>query len=179
MTYDLEKVKVSGYVTSENGILLKGAKVSCNEYETTTLADGYYDLVLSTQRKYDVKVTLLGFISETKTVFIEKDEIVNLDFCLSRDVGNSSIVGHIFDIESNDPISVGSVILILPIFNRYADITEGGRYEFSKMPAGTYKLLTSIQDYQDYASNISIKDNETITHDIFCKNNKIVEPAWG
>jgi hypothetical protein len=179
MTYDLEKVKVSGYVTSTNGILLSGAKVSCNQYETSTLADGYYILELLPQKNYDVKASLQGFISEKKTVLLEKDEIENLDFCLSRDMGNSKIIGHVFDIESNDPINVGSVILILPIFNRYADIREDGRYEFSKIPAGTYKLLTSIPDYQNYTSKISIKDNQTFTHNILCKNNKVVEPAWG
>jgi len=179
MTHDLKKIKVSGYVTSENGILLSGTKVSCNQYETTTLADGYYSLELLPQRKYDVQANLHGFISEKKTVLIEKDEIINLDFCLYRDLGNSKIVGHVFDIESNDPISVGSVILVLPIFNRYADIRKDGRFEFSKIPAGKYKLLTSIQDYQDYNSQISVKDNETFTHNIFCKNNKVVEPAWG
>lgn len=172
--------KISGHVFSKNGAILNGAKITCDGFETAALADGYYTFDNLPSGNYEVKVILEGFRPESKRITIKKGDVLALDFYLSEAVGTGKIRGCVYDNESRKPIANdGTVILILPIFNKYARINEKGCYEFASLSAGTYKLSTSIPEYEDCDAIVTISEGESKIHDFFCKVKRAVEPPWG
>jgi hypothetical protein len=172
--------KISGVVSSPDGGMIKSAKVACEEIEKRTLADGSFVLDGLATGTHKVTVSLQGFKSISKTVSIQEGEEATLDFCLSKDTGTAKIHGHIYDATSKKPVEPGgTVILILPVANKYKHIDRNGYYEFENLPAGTYKLLTSIAGYEDRKVILTVDNDEIKAHDFFCKTQKIEEPPWG
>lgn len=174
------KNNLSGYVHSISRIILNGAKVTCGEFESITLADGYYTFNELPARTFEVTVNLKGYQSTSKKVTIKDNEHTIQDFILNKASGTASIKGNIRDSETNEPIgNKGTVILILPISNRYIPIDENGYYEFDNLPRGTYAIYTSIPEYDDCDTVLTLIDDESKLHDFSCKKNRDVEPAWG
>jgi len=172
--------KISGHVYSKSGTIIHGAKVRCNEQITHTLADGYYFFNDLGPSIFELSVTIQGFQPETKTVAIKVNEHVTLDFYLNNAVGNASIQGHVYDSETRKPIvDKGTVILILPVFNKYAHIDVDGAYIFNELEAGTYTLFASVPGYYDCKIVLTINEGESKIQDFFCRLNKDIEPAWG
>ena len=177
---DSKKKKLSGYVCSTDCAILNGAKITCNEFETLTLADGYYILDELPTGILEVIVNLKGYQSTSKKVTIKDNEHTVQNFILNKASGTSSIKGNIRDSETNEPIvNKGTVILILPISNKYKPIDANGYYEFDNLPAGTYTLSTSIPEYDDSDIVLTLLDGESKLHNFSCKKNRDVEPAWG
>ena len=177
---DSEKGKLSGYVSSTDRAILNGAQVICDEFETLTLADGYYTFIELPLGMIEVTVNLKGYQSTSKKVTIKDNEHTHQNFILNKAQGTSSIKGNIRDSETNEPIvNKGTVILILPISNKYIPIDANGNYEFNNLPAGTYTLYTSIPEYDDSDIVLTLLDGESKLHDFSCKKNREVEPAWG
>ena len=176
----LTKSKISGHIYSKNGAILNGVQVSCGQFKTLTLADGFYGFDKLRSGNYEVKVSLKGFQSGSKKVSIRDNELVNLDFYLANASGTASIKGHVYDSETGKLImDKGTVILILPISNRYVPIDAKGYYEFNNLAEGTYTLFTSISGYDDCDTTITIANGESKENDFFCKINRTIEPAWG
>ena len=174
------KSQIHGHLYSKENALLNGAKVSCNELETVTLADGFYVFDNLPSGNYRVVAELKGFQSETKQVSLRDNDVIVLDFYLSKALGTAKIRGRVYDKETGEPIlSGGTIILILPVSNKYADIDVKGYYEFENLSADTYSVSTSIPKYDDIETILTVSDGETVTHDFFCIPNKDVEPAWG
>jgi hypothetical protein len=172
--------KISGIVSSTDGAMIKSAKVACEEMETRTLADGSFVLNGLATGIHKVTVSLQGFKSISKTVSIQEGEEMTMDFCLSKDTGTAKIHGHVYDAASKQPVEPGgTVILILPVANKYKHIDKNGYYEFENLPAGTYKLLTSIAGYEGHKVILTVTNDEIKAHDFFCKTQKIEEPPWG
>ena len=170
--------KISGHVYSKKGAVLNGAKVTCGEFKTLTLADGLYVFDKLPSGSFEVKVSLKGFQSETKKITISETSL--LDFYLDIASGNANINGYVYDSDTGKPIAnKGSVILILPISNKYVHIDKNGYYEFSNLSAGTYNLSTSIPEYDDCGTVLTIAEGESKENDFICKLNNTVEPAWG
>ena len=177
---DSAKSKLSGHIYSKSGALLNGARIMCDGFETLTLADGFYVFDDLPTRTFEVRVNLKGFQSESRKVTIRDNEVAVLDFYLSKASGTARISGRVYDSETSKPmVNRGTVILILPISNRYAHIDGDGYYEFVNLPAGTYTMSTSIPEYDDCDTVLAIADVESKVHDFFCKFNRDVEPAWG
>jgi len=59
-------------------------------------------------------------------VTIGDDEVTVLDFRLPQATGTSRIKGHVYNSDTNEIIKTGTVILILPIYNRYARVNVDG-----------------------------------------------------
>ena len=174
------KSGISGHVYSKSGALLNGAKVTCEDFETLTLADGFYIFDKLRLGTYEIKVSLKGFQSESEKISIKDSETAIVDFYLDKAIGTASISGHVYDSESGKPIvNKGTIIMIIPITNRYAYIGANGYYEFSNLPAGTYNVSASIPEYYDCDAVLSIAEDEFKEHDFYCKVNKTVEPPWG
>ncbi|UCE15911.1 MAG: carboxypeptidase regulatory-like domain-containing protein [Candidatus Bathyarchaeota archaeon] len=172
--------RISGHIYFADGAMIKSAKVSCDGIETRTLADGSFVLDDLTTGTHEVTVSLQGFKSTSKTVSIQEGEKLTLDFHLSKDTGTAKIHGHVYDATSKKPVEQGgTIIFILPVANKYKPIDKNGYYEFEKLPAGTYKLLTSIAGYEDHKVILTVTDDEIKAHDFFCKTQKIEEPPWG
>ena len=171
---------IQGHLYSTEGAILNGAKVSCNDRETLSLADGFYSFKDMPQGRYEVQVDLKGYQSATQTVSTRENEVVVLDFNLSKAIGSATISGRVYDSETGESIeSGGTIILIQPISNRYATIDRKGHYTFDNLPAGTYNLSTSIPEYDDTDALLTVEDGESVVYDFYCDLNKEVEPAWG
>lgn len=171
---------IRGHLYSTEGALLNGAKVTCNDQETVSLADGFYAFEDLASGQYEIRVDLDGFQPGTQTVSTGENEVVVLNFYLSRAFGSASIRGQAFDQDTGEALGRGgTVILIRPVSNRYTPIDEKGHYAFDHLPAGTYRVSTSIPEYDDVNTLITVKDEECIVHDFECKRNTEVEPAWG
>jgi hypothetical protein len=171
---------ISGHVHSHSGALLNGATVTCSEFETLTLADGYYSFKGLNAGTFEVTVNLQGYQPESKTITVTENDTTILDFSLAQAAGAAQIHGHIFDDETQERIlNTGSVILVLPISNKYSPIDDNGYYEFAELPEGSYRLVTSIPEYHDHDATVSLNDGETKNYDFFCKKTHIVDPAWG
>ncbi|UCE28506.1 MAG: carboxypeptidase regulatory-like domain-containing protein [Candidatus Bathyarchaeota archaeon] len=172
--------RISGYIYVSDGSRLKGAKVACGETETRTLADGYFVLDALVPGDLDVTANLQGFKPESKTISLHEGEEINLDFHLSKAKGTAGIHGYVYDAKSKKTVGKGgSIIIVLPISNKYGSIDKDGYYEFTNLPAGTYKILTSIQGYADNNATLKVNDAETKEHNFFCKTQNIEEPPWG
>ena len=172
--------KISGHVYSVDGAVLNSAKVACDGMETKTLADGFFVFDGLTAGTYDVKVSLQGFKSTSRSISTQEGEDVVLDFCLPKALGTAKIEGYVYDVESKEPIEEGgTVILILPVANRYKDIDRDGYYKFENLSADTYKILTSIPGYEDQEVTLTVIDDEIKTNDFLCKIQEIEEPPWG
>ena len=171
---------ISGDVKTVDGILLSNAKVTCNDVETTTLADGTFALANLEPGTYDITVSLQGHESITKSVSIQEGDVTTLSFCLPKSVGAGRIFGQIYDSESKEIVQKGgSIILVKPIVNEYGQIDQNGHFEFKNIPAGTYKILPSISGYVSNCVTIEVTDGEVKQQDFIVKLLDIVEPPWG
>jgi hypothetical protein len=174
------KFTIHGHLYSKEGALLNGAKVSCIDHETLSLADGFYVLEDLPLGRYEVHVVLTGFQSATKTVSIKENKIVVLNFQLSKSLGSATISGWVYDSKTGKSIECGgTIILVQPISNRYANIDINGQYTFNNLPAGIYSLSTSIPEYDDADVLLTVLDGESAVHNFSCNPNIEVEPAWG
>ena len=172
--------RISGYVTSVEGAMLSGATVACCGTETKTLADGFFVLDGLDLGSYDIRVSLQGFTPTSKAISVGKGEEVTLDFCLSKSIGTAKIHGRVYDAESKEVVeNRGSVILILPVANRYKHIDSNGHYGFDNLPAGTYKILTSIPRYEGRSATVTATEGEIETYDFLCRPIEVEEPPWG
>jgi len=171
---------ISGNVKSVDGILLSNAKVTCNETETTTLADGSFTIANLEPGTYDITISLQGHESITKSVSIQEGNKTTLSFCLPKSVGAGKIFGQIYDSESKEIVHKGgSIILVKPILNEYGQIDQNGNFEFKNLPPGTYKVLPSISGYVSSSVTLEVTDGEVKKHDFIVRPLDVVEPHWG
>lgn|GEM_PF-1436682 len=172
--------RITGYVYSEKGSPLGSAKVTCNGKNTITLFDGSYEFKNIEPGIYKITVSLKGFKSQSKVITIRKDDIINLDFRLPEAKGTAKVYGTVYDAETKKPItSGGTIILVLPVANRYALLDEKGRYEFNELAEDSYDLWTSIPGYEDERATVTLAEGEKKIQDFFCRPIANIEPPWG
>ncbi len=92
-------------------------------------------------------------------------------FSLSVSAQTGSLRGSILDKDTGNPIIYANVILEGTNYGASSD--ENGFYVFSKIPVGTYKLLTTYIGYKNYEGTIEIKDNRIISHSIYMESESI------
>ena len=171
---------ISGNVKSVDGIILSSARVTCNGVETKTLADGTFAIDKLEPGTYDVTVNLQGYETITQSVLIQEGNVTELIFCLQKSVGASKIHGHIFDAESKVIVKKGgSIILVKPVFNEYGEIDREGHFEFTNLPTGTYRIVTSIHGYGTGSVTLELDKGEVKRHDFILKPLDVEEPPWG
>ncbi|MCP8309031.1 MAG: carboxypeptidase regulatory-like domain-containing protein [archaeon] len=174
------KSRIVGCVYNQQGSVLGGAKVICKGKGTITLFDGTYRFENLSPGTYDITVSLKGFQSQSRTIVIREGETVTLDFYLSEAKGTARICGNVYDAETKKPVtSGGTIILILPIANRYAHLNKNGYYEFTNLVADTYDIWTSISGYEDMKAFITVAEGEAKIQDFYCKPILFTEPPWG
>jgi len=179
-THSKPSSRIFGRVFSTDGAMLQGVRVSCQGKETRTLADGTFVFKDLPPGSYKVVVNLEGFESESKDISIQAGENVIQDFHLAKTRGTAKICGHVYDAESKKIVSQGgTVILIMPVANRYKHIDRNGYYEFENLLAGKYTLVTSLQGFEDNKIVQSVVDGEIRILDFFCKPMRTEEPLWG
>ena len=169
---------IQGSVLSELGSLIGSAGVACNGKKTITLFDGTFCLKDIEPGTYTITASLKGFKSQSRQVTIGKDSKTAVDFRLSLAHGTSKISGMVYDAETKKPLTCGTVIMILPLTNRYAQINNGF-YEFDALVGDSYDLVTSLEGYENGKATVAVKENERIKHDFSCKQAVVVEPLWG
>ena len=171
---------IAGCVYDAKGNPVGGVKITCDGYETITLFDGTYKFTDLKPSNYTVTVNLKGFQVQSKTVEAKADIVTVADFRLVEAVGDAKVYGYVYDDEAKQPItSGGTVILILPVSNRFANINREGYFEFSKLPLDTYEIYTSIHKYIDKKIVVTVMQGETKRVDIYCTHEPFEEPFWG
>lgn len=176
----ISNARIVGHVYSERGAMLGSAEVTCNGRKTTVLFDGSYEFRNIEPGTYAITASLRGFKTESKTVTIQKDEVTTLDFHLSHAIGTAEISGTVYDAETRRPItSGGTVILILPIANKYSPLDRNGHYEFNDLVEDSYDLWTSIPGYDDGKATAKVAEGEKKVQDFFSRPTMSVEPPWG
>lgn len=172
--------KVLGLLRSQNGAMLQGATIVCDGLETKTLADGSFILSSIPVGEHEVTASLQGFKTTTWKVSVKEGDNVIEDLHLANATGTARIRGRVFDAETKKVIDkCGTVMLILPLANKYSHIDSDGHYQLENLPAGRYKVATSIQGYNDSETTLEVADRETKTYDFFCYATRTVEPSWG
>jgi hypothetical protein len=172
--------RIFGHVYSEKGTPLGSAKVACNEEKTITLFDGFYEFKNVKPGTYTIVASLKGFKSDSRTVTVQKDEVITLDFRLSEAIGTAKIYGTVYDASTKKPIaSGGTIILVLPITNKYALLDKNGRYEFKDLAKDSYDLWASIPGYEDERAKVTLVEGEEKVQDFFCRPIVNIEPPWG
>ncbi|MEM2873002.1 MAG: carboxypeptidase regulatory-like domain-containing protein [Nitrososphaerales archaeon] len=172
--------RIFGHVYNEKGTPLGSAKVTCSEKKTLTLFDGFYEFKNVEPGTYTIVASLKGFKSDSKTVTVQKDDMITLDFRLSEATGTAKIYGTVYDASTKKPIaSGGTIILVLPITNKYALLDKNGRYEFKDLAKDSYDLWASIPGYEDEKATITLAEGEEKIQDFFCRHVVNIEPPWG
>ena len=171
---------ISGNVTSADGTILSSARVTIKGVETRTLADGTFAIDNLEPGTHDVTISLQGYESINQSVSIQEGNVTKLSFCLRKSVGAARIHGHIYDAESKEIVqNSGSIILVKPIFNEYGQIDRKGHFEFTNLPTGKYKILTSIPGYETGCVTLELNKGEVKRHDFILKSLDVEEPPWG
>jgi len=171
---------ITGHVYSLKGSPLGSAKVTCNEKKIITLFDGSYEFKNIEPGTYTITVNLKGFKGDSKKVTIQKDDMITLDFQLSEAIGNAKIYGTVYDAKTKRPITLGgTIVLILPIANRYALLNKNGYYEFNNLAEDSYDLWASIPEYEDERAVVKITEGEEKVQNFYCRPIQIIEPPWG
>ena len=172
--------KIVGCIRNQKGNALGGVKVVCDGNDTLTLFDGTYRFESLNPGIYTITVSIKGFQSQNKLITIQEDEIMTLDFYLTKALGTAKICGHVYDAETKKPIiSGGTIILIQPVSNRYTHINKNGYYEFTDLAKDIYDICVSISGYVDIKDKINVEEGETKLRDFFCNPIQIIEPPWG
>lgn len=175
--------KILGRVLSEDGSMLSAARVKCSpgNMEAITLFDGSYKLEYLPPGSYTVTASLKGFQGQSKSVILKENETAILDFKLPRAIGNSKIYGRVLDAETKMPIQTNvTLMLILPVANRYAVIDKDAYYEFDKLPSDIYEIFAvPLNGYWEEKAIVSVGENEVKKVDIFLRPKIVVEPPWG
>lgn len=172
---------IRGVVTNTKGRPIAGAEVKCNGEETGTLFDGTFNIENLVPSTYVVTVTQKGFQNQKKEIKLGKHQNADLDFRLIIKEGGGKIYGYVLDSKTSKPIgSGGTMIMILPSNNKQIPIRQkDGYFEFSKLPADTHQIWTSILEYDDEFKEIQLEENEKKRVDFLIRKNEAVEPPWG
>ncbi|NJD75826.1 MAG: carboxypeptidase regulatory-like domain-containing protein [Candidatus Methanoperedens sp.] len=171
---------ISGHVYSESGSALGSAGINCNGNRSVTLFDGAFELGNLAPGTYSVTASLKGFKSQTSTVTVEKDKTAIIDFYLPRAKGTSKICGIVYDAGTGKPVaSGGTVILVLPVTNKYSNLDKEGRYFFTDLAGDGYNIVTSVSGYEDGKVMVDVEEGREKVQDIYCKPVLPVEPPWG
>ncbi|MCP8305346.1 MAG: carboxypeptidase regulatory-like domain-containing protein [archaeon] len=171
---------IIGFIRNQKGSALGRVKVVCDGKDAITLFDGTYRIEGLDPGTYTITVSLKGFQSQSRVITIREDETLTLDFYLSEARGNVKIRGNVYDAETKKAVtSGGTIILILPISNRYVHLDERGYYEFTDLVEDSYDIWTSVSGYVDTKATVKVAEGETKTHDFYCKPIQLVEPPGG
>lgn len=172
--------RITGNIYGRKGGRLGVAKLTCGGRKTITLFDGAYEFADLKPATYTIDVRLKGFQSESKKVVVKGGETKTLNFYLNEAGGSAKIHGYVYDAVTGKPVSsVGTVILILPVANRYAVIDKNGHFEFKDLPADTYEVWASVQGYSEEKTTVTLAEDETKKIDFRCRAELFEEPPWG
>jgi len=151
----------------------------CGERETTTLFDGSYAFRDLAQGTYEIRVSLEGYAESPQSVTMGEGEEVAHDLVLEQAAGKGRIWGSVVSEDTGRPPSTGGAVFIgRQTFNRATPINPlNGRYEFNGLPPGTYRLWTSVLEYEDKMVTVELKDDEAVENMAIKK--RLEEAPWG
>ena len=172
---------VEGQVFDMRGRTLGGVKVTLDGIETTTLFDGSYSFRSISAGPHKLDVMVEGYKNVKRTVDVEEGKPARADFHLEAEIGESTIYGSVLDGETETPIKHGGAVYMSDLINiKSAPINPAtGRYEFVKIPKGTYQIWASVNEYQDDKRTIKIELKEERREDFQLAKRKDLDPPWG
>ncbi|HLR24189.1 MAG TPA: carboxypeptidase regulatory-like domain-containing protein [Candidatus Avipropionibacterium sp.] len=157
--------EIYGTVTDDQGNLLEGVTIEIPEanLSTTTNINGDYNLGVGAGR-YEVYAKLHGYEAESKEVTIEDlGEALQLDFVLEQ-TDRATVEGKVTDIEDRGIEDV-QITLIEQHNEIEHDTTTDrqGKYQFTDLIAGDYRLVIEANGYQTIEEFFSLKEGEQLT----------------
>ena len=171
---------IVGKVVSPRGNPLSGVKIEISGEEATTLADGTYRIEGLASSTYEVTAHINGYEPNLKVVTVGEVGNTTVDFSLREAVGTGTIEGLILDNTTKKAISSeGTVVLILPLGNKYASVDDKGHYRFVGLPPGSHELWASSSLYEDKRMTVTLREAERKIINFHCVPSNRVEPPWG
>lgn len=149
----IDKAYISGTVTDENGIPVRGAQVN----SVYTNSEGKYALAVSTKGKYIVNVKAVGYDSVSKEMdILAGDYVLDVSLAAAK-YGNLSgaLEGAIGSRLVLTPVNVaGSDVSV-----RSAVTSSECKFEFRYLPVGAYRL--NIQP-EDVTEDVQINEGDNV-----------------
>jgi len=172
---------IRGKVVSKRENPLGGVKVECSGRTATTLSDGTFQLNDMEVTEHLLTASLKGFQTESVNISLKETDDLFLELNLLDAKGNGTIYGNVYDDNNMLVTSGGTVILLLPASNQYAQMNHQGRYEFKNLPPDKYAIHTSIPHHRDLSVQVTVEKGAKKRHDFYCKraNEEEVDPPWG
>ncbi len=180
-TQDKLLSSIKGKVFDERHRRVGGAVVQCDEFVKSTLFDGSYNFDSLEIGSHILKVKVEGYKTINKEVEVGEGELQEIDFSLDPETGELKIFGYVFDSKTSKPIKEGGRIhMFKSTYNTSVSINPlTGYYEFIDLPAGTYRIGTSILDYRDEEKIVTVQEGEERSENFICVKRDDLEPPWG
>jgi hypothetical protein len=148
-----ESVVVSGVVSeAEGGAPLAGATVSVGGFETTSSADGGYELRDLATGSREIQAVLDGFETYANTVELQAGSN-------RHDIGMlqaASISGAVVADETGDPVAGVTVRATLGQTNAQTTSGPDGTFELRNLPPGAVELRVTADGFNPYLDSLDI-----------------------
>ena len=140
---------------------------------TETDENGYYE-IHTPDEELELSIDLYDYYYYEIDITVGEDEVVEEDIYLERyPPENAMVYGYVYDAETNDPIYDADVDMEDDdAYFNYTWTDFAGYYELNA-PAGTFILYCYYTDYsndiyyESHRSEIILKENQKIQHDIY------------
>ena len=152
---------ISGTVTdADSNEPLANVGVTLQSVGTlNTGSDGHYEFSDVKAGTYTMQVQCTGYISDTKTVNVLVDKVIQVDFKLKKKQSTGSIVGIVKDAYSREPL--GGVELTLASLGLAVSTGSDGRYEFKEVAVGDHTVQAKRVNYVTDTKTVSVSADKT------------------
>lgn len=156
--------------SSELGGAIVQAKDVDGSYTATD--SGAYVMELDSG-EYAVSAQKSGYIKNTETAKVSALSTTNTDIGLEVDPKSSSISGTVTDKKTGEPLEGATITIKKKSFKEETTSDSEGKYSFTELEAGKYKMIAKKSGYKKYKKNkIKLKINHEVNKDIPLKDIK-------
>ncbi len=161
---------ITGFVVDSVGNRLGGATIRAISgpgagRQASTAADGTYLLTGLPAGRYIFRATRAGYATDSRTVNVPAFVTSRVDFVL-REIpqAGGALEGVITRSGTGQPVPGVLVQLSSSVFSQSTTTNSEGRYRFSNVPVGTYRLQASRVGFNAVArTGINIRNGRTTT----------------
>ncbi|WP_175480088.1 carboxypeptidase-like regulatory domain-containing protein [Natrinema salaciae] len=147
---------VAGTVTDADGEPVANATVTAGDQETTTAADGSYELELE-PGEYALAVSADGYEDASENVTVEADATATVDVTLDAESTTGTIGGVVTD-AAGEPVANATVAA----GDQQTTTSESGCYALVLEP-GEYALAVSADGYENASEDVTVDAGTTTT----------------
>jgi len=149
-------IEVSVYNSSGELIIGADIEISSSNSESSTLGSHLFSGVMP--GTYVVKVSALGYISDSETINLGSGNSEVVNFTLSMADSSSDLFGHVISEPEGDNVSMATICYTGPI-DGCETSEEDGFFNISSLPTGNYSFVLSRHDYSITELELVIEEN--------------------